>query len=261
MADLELRERERIAALGGVEARAAHLRRRMRAGDLRRIACEQCEGTESWCPSHGKDAGRPCIFTDCSPGICERCDGTGFRPVRAVIELAAYAGDEAAREVMGWPPSDEGHRFGYPCLGELYPPVVGSTNSLSIWVGGLARWGQQAQARAACAAAEVAYRGMPTDAIEGEKFSRLRLLNEKGRARQALTAAKDWLECPCEKHREAWHDASVQPGMPNWAPQPWGSPPRQDVDSRSAIGFAARLAGETVVREAICAALIKWALA
>lgn len=112
---------------------------------------------------------------------------------------------------------------------------------LADWVHGLARWGQHVMVRAACAAAWCAYRASTGPAA-------LTAI--------AIHSAEAWLACPCEEHREAWHQSLTLAIWPNgylsWLPAP------DRVDK--AIQDAAEATDEPTVRVAVCETLVPWAL-
>lgn len=262
MADARLRALERAAATGSVEDRAAHLRARARAGELGMVLpCEhagssyggQRIGERSWETPH------PCATS-----------GRVWLP-QGRLELAAYAGDEAARVAVGtcscgcgWPLGTE------TSAGRLGPDLDHSdTRGFLTWARGVGRWGREVQARGELAAGEVAYTAWLASHGLVERDGRIREVDpgdwcsraalnpsapDPRAPRRALDACAAWLECQCEEHLAAWRrHASV--GAPNWTP----TPADQDQVPTS-VELAARLAGEAAVRAAMQAGLRAWAL-
>lgn len=139
---------------------------------------------------------------------------------RRLVALAAYCGDEVAREVAGWVAggngrvyyaSDTGHSAGVEDA--LWLDRLGP-DGLTRWAGRLpayldghprAHWLLVAMGlevgRAVVAAcsqcAETKRRGYPPTACGG-----------CGHARVALDAAQAWLDCPCEGHVDDCDEAS-----------------------------------------------------
>lgn len=83
--------------------------------------CEACGGAGMRTATLGPKAGRADYVA-----ACTRCAGTGS-PLRARVELAAYAGDAAARAALGAPWDGE-HASGLRAL------------TFSDWTRGLSRW-------------------------------------------------------------------------------------------------------------------------
>ncbi len=235
MADLRLRELDRQAAAGDPQARARSLRERMRSGEQSRIPCRNCDGDGSitWEEPEFELQGE----------MCSVCQGTGYRPFREAVELAAYAGDEAARLALGGEvPFDAGNA--------LFNLEWFDKAPLDRWIGHLDRWGQQAQVRSACAAARVAYAVSWQDPLTSELGLFADIL-------RAIEAADAWCGHPCAQHWQALRDVlgigsgQQEDGGPTWA---WLTNPAR------AILDASRVAGEQPVRDAICRALAEWAL-
>lgn len=129
MPDADLRSLERQAVGGDVEAEAALLRARERAGER--------------CPV-------PCRRDLCVRSTCPDCQGIGRAPLRVGLELAAYCGDEASRLVLG---PITCRRSDPECHAEC---EIGAPCPFPAWTQGLACWGRECQVRAAVAAAELA---------------------------------------------------------------------------------------------------------
>lgn len=216
---------------------------------------------------------------------------------RERLELAAYAGHEAARACLVAGPPDKRTASGAPtactaCLAQgVWANYTFDTPGgwhclrhatehpdLALWLAGLSRW-DGALVRAAVAAGWVALMAWRPCPGGGRDFFALDSLCECGygfdahrnpdknprlaRARRALEAAEAWIACPCKEHQSAWElrrlDVGVDMAM-RWVP--WfvaaGAHPEY---ARASIADAARLAGDAPVRAAIQAALIRWALA
>lgn len=209
------------------------------------------------------------------------------------MELAAYCGDEAAREAIG--PRVVKRRNGLTCCcgsdeetaEHGYYGVEGYTHNfthacdyaevecgcdftevdeewwptrppaaLAPWLSGLSRWGPHVLVRAAVAAARVA---LPVwaerECGEGHNPD-LSICQLAQPPLRAIEAAEAWLACPCEEHRWKWADAWA--GGTDWFSAPEWLPGTIQGAGES-IQDAAHLAGEPAVRAAICTALIEWA--
>jgi hypothetical protein len=301
MTDVRLRDAERRALSGSVEDQARALVARLRTAP----GCERCGGTgrlalvpgTSMAMDEDRRTFRPArpgetpygvlredgSAVEARPGYyhrgradtsCPSCVGTGS-PFRARVELAAYAGSEAARLVVPDVPGGFSLANGQRCAHDpglsvdriTYPC---STRGCSTrWLSGLSRWADIGPApgwilvRASVAAARVAPSALRCDdphsnhpdwqAPSGHRAS------ECGRGvdpRRAIEAAEAWLACPCEEHWTARHVAHVEAVHLAWLP-----PPGQDAERhRDAIRHAARLAGEAPVLNAIRSSLIEWSL-
>ncbi len=238
VADLHTRQLERQAAQGGVEERAAVLRRRMRAGDPSPMPCDNKTWHDARC-------------TD--PNPCPTCQGTGFRPFRVSVELAAYCGDEAARDALGGQvPFDAGNA--------LFNLEWFDKAPLTRWAGHLDHWGKQAQVRAAVAAARAAaHKEDVEDDPTGVDWG-------YGGRWDAIESAEAWLKYP-----EGWEWGGLHP--PDYDGLDWWyylrlllwdlrtGPQQVEQVCRFLIDGAAEYAGEQPVREAVCSALISWSLA
>jgi hypothetical protein len=191
-------------------------------------------------------------------GQCSLCAGTGS-PFRARVELAAYAGSEAARAAVGAPilvapalpplpcPGSEGSWHaaphgacfcGYGYDAHVNPdknPRLARELGLGAFLRGLSLWADVGPApgwvlvRAAVAAARVALPEWEIQNVDEfdyqEPGGAWRSASVVGDApRRAIEAAEAWLACPCEEHLGAWHDACVaQDGnalVPVWVPYP-----------------------------------------
>lgn len=214
------------------------------------------------------------------------------------LELAAYCGDEAAREIA--PLSGIKHpakRYEDRCeacddlgaqtvmvngVAALDPcPCLDPSNwRFVLWLDGIARWGSRVLVRASVAAARTAY---PRWIAHEETQTRMLSIRPgetapEAAARQwredtirplgALDAAEMWLRCPCARHEDEWLAASHAVHLETvpwshrfaWVPTgPWAHDPDHG-HNREAPQHAARIAGEQAVREAICEALTSWAL-
>ena len=217
---------------------------------------------------------------------------------RAHVELAAYCGHEGARlvtpekpwELCDSPPLDtwlkglrstakilpdvqgkgeECYELGQdplrhspvcePHMASLLCPICNGTGHVPYTVPAE----RYVMALAAVAAARVAWQaqcrcGPPGqgDTLSAEHYEPCQL------ARNAFSAAEAWLACPCEERLIPWATTMTH-RVPLWVP----FPPHHDYernglahDYQDCVSIAARLAGEQPVREAICSALIEWAL-
>jgi hypothetical protein len=233
VADALLRDLQREAQRDP-SARVAYLRARLRADER----CGECSGRGRWLGPERQTVG----YVE-----CVACAGTGLLWLPR-IELAAYVGDQAARDTI--------------------EPMRGAwvRNKLPEWARGLARWGRMVCVRAAVAGARVALpeseRGLvhrDGSPICGDEYYL--------RPRRAIEAAEAWTVCPCEKHaREAWAAQFDRTALPPWASTPaymaasdsgnpdWGS------GAAGALEDAARLAGEDRVRAAVLSEVAPFAL-
>lgn len=268
MSDLRLRQAQRAAACGGVEERAAWLRERVRAGERGVVPCgDGCEGGHvtlrqiarhefkvSFTPIGDQSPLAPGVtrLDQDAEYLCPACEGTGFAPFGVAVELAAYAGDEAAQKALGHGPAQQ---------------MLARTTPLDVLLRNLARY-PGAAARAAVAAARVALevwekgdsgQGRCTEQPFGRECACGWHL-----PRRAIEAAEAWLADPSDAHE----DAALR--LVNAAPDPWASmlllfgkwePDSSARDARRAVSGFAEIAGEAAVRSSICEALIEWALA
>jgi len=259
MSDIKLQSLKRQAATGDLEARVRLLRERVRAGERSGLRCEECGG-----------AGRPwagSLVRFRSP--CESCDGTGYRPLRDGIELAAYLGDERARVSVSWlcvecrANLDEAglHKVKVmPCSG----------HNLTSWLKGLIRWGQETLVRAAVAAAREALGAWETRCEEAPSGGG-RLWHQGHGPRQidvrplrAIEVVEAYIVDSSEENQRAWKalwKALMTGDMPTFVPCPEGG----NLDRTSwswslSIEAAAHLTSESRVRSAIQRELVPWAL-
>lgn len=186
---------------------------------------------------------------------------------RERVELAAYCGSEAARPVVG----DGPHEWAVASSGYSWFLSAIDCAPLAILLRGLERWGHLVMVRAAREAAKVALEAhckrhcgaQAPPRVAGNGGHRADCV-EVARAIEAVGA---WLDCPCEEHRDACAaPRSYLTPSPFWhlvyLVTEW-----QDGASRAAKasgvcaveGFAS-IAGEPTVRQAICTALVAWAL-
>jgi len=184
---------------------------------------------------------------------------------RAAVELAAYCGDEVAREVVGKQPWTVLHQF---TPDRDFWKFMDSfrEKDFARWLSGLSRW-PGAEVRAAVAAGwcalEVWEHSMGWRYIAGygwEPFGGPTLCAgyEARRPRRALTLAQAYADDPTEANREAW-ESLRDITLPLWVPM--ASDIEDSQESLVGIDAAANLAGKATVREAICEALIEWVLA
>ena len=164
------------------------------------------------------------------------------------LELAAYCGHAGAREALGVYPC--GCPLGTDnlsaCLGTPLAPLA----NLDAWLRGLGRW-PGALLRAAVAAAWAVH-ACGFGCMGGSAEHR------------AIEAAEAWLADPSELRLGAAHEACAGIGA-NWCYFAPLLPPPCGLDATfgatpGPILSAAGEAGEQPVREAVCAALIEWAL-
>lgn len=168
---------------------------------------------------------------------------------RERVEIAAYAGDEAARLAVPHLVLDRGVTW-----------ADVDAQRLTDWVRGLSRWGSEVLVRAAVAAAKAAY-------------ARWALGAHAYRAFHAIDAAEAWLACPCEEHRVLC-DGENNGGVA--ADAPWAGamlmavlvaamPPDGDHVGHvrsyvlDAVMHASPVAGEAAACKAIRSSLVAWA--
>ena len=247
MTDARLRELERAAMAGDAEAGARLLRARERAGERSGIRCIEVDND----PLHHVRMHGMVSRRDLDCGLC---GGTGYRPLRHGIELAAYCKDDAARLVIG-----------ESCSCGIGPSVNATTMCLdepggfSEWLKGLSRWGREAQVRAAVAVARAAqveqcYERNPT-------CTRTRCTP----ILHVIEAIEAFVEDPCEEHHWNMDRWSKQVSIPEWL---WNAIQTAICEhSDRATGHDHLIAcvrdsrlTESRTRAAICAALIPWAL-
>lgn len=238
MTDQALQELRRAAKASpwDLHSQVKLLRARMRVGE----ACEGACSPVSDMPIHN---GTPV-------SACPRCAGLALRER---IELAAYAGSEAARLLWcEWDRSMPNHDAGKVPFA-LYRARKGLPLKFNLWLQGLTRWGQHVQIRAAVAAARCALPVASLGVFQNQS------------AVGAIEATAVWLACPCEEHYQACAAASAtlwsaQVGLPpTWAYVAVNSVDSADQAAR-AIQAAAQLVPEPTLRAAICEALVSWAL-
>lgn len=251
MSDVSLRRAERLAVMGSTEERARALVARMRVAP----GCEKCRGEGLVVTDIGP--------TRSMPLDCRACAGTGS-PLRARVELAAYCGDEAARQAVE---VREQHGWEVPAAGGGW--VSAGRRAFQMWLAGLSRWSDVgpvpgwARRHAALAASRAAW-----PAVHPEVRRPPRVLLD-----DALEAARLAQDSPMrDEAQRAWVEAFVVVSPPHdpleWLVAPEASsPPRWTVRDEVAVawneavpGHAARWAGEQPVRSAICSALSQWAL-
>jgi hypothetical protein len=283
MTDVRLRDAERRALSGSVEDQARALVARLRTAP----GCERCGGTGKagpWDPAW--DA------LDVRRAPCPSCAGTGS-PFRARVELAAYAGSEAARAAC--PDAERPMKASTFAPHERHEAFSGFISGLSRWSdispGGPcapACWGpNEAGERvhadgcrsfvrgwvlilASVAAARVAHKaarraasgpgGQSMSALAAREALRASLRS----AIAAIEAAEKWLACPCEEHERAVVSASGgSPGSritfyegPAILLRSWGIKEQWE----QAVFRASELAGESPVLNAIRSSLIEWSL-
>lgn len=194
---------------------------------------------------------------------------------RERLELAAYCGNAPAR-LTGIPrqakapprnPED-----GCEACSDLGASIVGARDGLPVtvpcpctdplnfplseWVSGLRRWGRDVLIRASLTSAYSAL-------FAEQRRNKGIMLN----GHRLLNACRAWLDDPCERLVMDWHEEWADSPI-GWAPMapllPY-SPPESFAEMRHrwiepAI-CASRVAGESVVREDMQAALVSWALA
>ena len=185
------------------------------------------------------------------------------------LELAAYAGDETARLVLFGSLNPPVHTIPPDLLdvatapfdtvdlatdaaGRLPSPLPRKFD-LARWLRGLSRWGPTVLVRAAEAAGRVAL-----------VVWRLYPMHARESAERALDACAAWLACPCKDHERAWEAACDAVGPALLAELSWLPVPRDVAGcvagwTEDAL-YAADLAGEERVREAVQRALVTWAL-
>jgi hypothetical protein len=235
MSDTRSRALERAAASGSVDDQARALVARLRTAP----GCERCGGTgRVWVHLSRRHFARE--------ETCPPCAGTGS-PFRARVELAAFAGHEAAAATLqpfaddpyvasGAPtacsPCVAGDRRNYTFAGDgswWCLKHAHEHHDLALWLRGLARWSDIGPA--------------PGWALR---------MAAVAAARAALTALR------CDDPHSSHPDWQAPRGHRATA---WLPPPGQDAERhRDAIRHAARLAGESPVLNAIRSSLIEWSL-
>lgn len=187
---------------------------------------------------------------------CGRCAGTGS-PFRALVELAAYCGHEAARLSLPQWRRCAGAGCYLRCAAPTWHHPVDNSGlanahidcvDIGKWVAGLARWGQEIQVRAAVAAARFIHSRAPVD-------------HGGSRALVLLEAAESL-------DHKAWCDAwgALSGGAEwcrQWLPTPYNAMPNvHDMSIRVCAGMSRTesTSGEPAVRSAIQSALVSWAL-
>jgi hypothetical protein len=278
LSDTNIRTLERrYIQTGTTEDKAAYLRVWTRSGE-----CGRCKGDPEY-----QRVFQQSTLADLAtpPDPCPACLGLSRRER---LELAAYCGDEAARETTGWDPARcipppavrsgrwAGHRGPFVGEGVMTSCLLhGDGWSLDSWLAGLAaRWPQGVMVRAAVAAGRVA--------LEVWEPRSCRVCRGRGGApgghghyvnegpRRALEAAEAWLACPCEEH-EPYHEAvdfgDYDDATSTWSTPQWATGACKATWSTNAgnagilgIESAARLTSEAEVRKAICDALIAWSI-
>ena len=231
MGDTRLRSLERAAAAGDVEAQARQLAERVRAGTLTR----------------------------------ER------------LELAAYAGHVAAREALGGSRLVVTGKDGDGLPVDLFEggPSVHRVHFWP-WVEGLERWSRmRAPVVAAVASARLAaardergqhYNDCPDASVPRDRACPLCVADIDSRPRRAVEAAEAWCASPCDRYHVEWVNRVHSPGWtsPKWLPCPpdtglaCATPSSYYEAIRAGIEFCTQ--GIPPVRDAICAALTRWAL-
>lgn len=263
MTDHRSRLLERAARQGlDPASEAAHLAARLRAGTL---TLERLE-LAAYC---GSEAARGALGLGAAGEDCRDCGGTGN-------EHHACCDPECC-------PEGPGDECG-TCVGRGV--VAPEPPALAAWLSGLSRWADVGPVpgwvlvRASVAAARVALPKYMADAhglginahgrlyeIDPGEWTSRAALNEAMlpvvlAPLRAIEAAEAWLDDPTEEHREACR--AVPFSAPSFAAHAahlvgFGYP-HEDVHIRACVEDAARLAGETPVRAAICASLTEWAL-
>lgn len=244
MSDAALRQFSRQAATGDTEARVRLLRARVRAGERSGIQCEECdEGQVAW-PAHLNRPG----WTKACPG----CRGTGYRPLRDGLNLAAYLGDAAIRALIKCP---KPHATAGTAMiyweGFHYEEQFQDHRELSDFASGLTRWGQETCVRAAVAAAREAFKLRQAACMASQNT----LDCSCGEMRRAIDAAEAHIVDQSEENKDAWERATRE-SIPDWMVCSDDS-----VDAvRIRIERAAHLTTEPCVRTAIQRELVPWAL-
>lgn len=182
--------------------------------------------------------------------ILTHCPACAGLTLQQRAGLAAYAGDEASRMVVGAADvvGDRHASKDYKTLDEA---------SLEYWARGLSRWGKTPCVRAAVAAGREALAAWETcphgDPQRCDAFC-------YRNARRALDATQAWLDCPCSRHWDEWFAHVEDLAALEWVVRPGVVPSEWRENARWAIGGAARLTDEAAVRSAIREALVPWAL-
>ncbi len=171
------------------------------------------------------------------------------------LELAAYCGSEPARLALGLGTHDW----------KSDPALHADTATLDHFLRVVARWGGVAICLAATAAADAAYQADEPCSFSGCEGGECRACDF---AWKALEAAWAWIARQTDETEDRFLTASASvhnETVPEshryaWLPTgPWAYDP-QHAHNREAPLHAARIAGEQPVREAIRAALTRWAL-
>lgn len=238
-------------ATGSLEARVRLLRAWGREGRETPLECKWCK------------AASICLGVDaegCVVGC--GCNGTGRAPWSAALELGAYLGDEACRELVGW--CCRLHAK-YASAKTLAPCVTGET-AMHNWLSGLERW--SVTLRAAVAVGWAAWRaqcrcGSPGegDGSSAEHYEPCQL------ARNALGVAQRYLDDPSEANQwslDEWDNSQDHVRMPAWA---WHVVQEAlcehgDAEGHDHFGAVATHCGltDTQIRTTVRNALVPWAL-
>jgi hypothetical protein len=177
---------------------------------------------------------------------CSSCFGTGLQRL-PWVQLAAYLQDEAAREVTNPP-------FPAPAQLSGRPEIVTwrshyDAAPLGAWARGLSRWGREATVRAVLASTRAA---LARNAHAPSGYH----------ATNAIEGLEAWLACPCAQHHRALC-ADAHPGeallVPPWAPCGCTMDRIEPILAADTL-CVSPYSGAGMVREAIRASLLPWAL-
>jgi len=175
------------------------------------------------------------------------------------LELAAYCHHEAAVTALGL-------------------EALGEQRGFRRWANGLSAWGLEAYNRvqiAAAYAALVVWEGGPSTLRAAACLADMREDVLRGSPRQAVGAVEAWLHCPCPKHKEAASTRTLAFGVPRTRTSvaaalrsvvqlAWGVDRDEDSqrieDDEKLLSFAEQATSPDIVRAAVRADLIPWAL-
>ena len=169
-------------------------------------------------------------------------------PFRRAVELLAYVGDPAAREVVDGCPCTRDDPEGLPC----WKPTG---SGFTPWLRGLSAWGSQTMVRAAVAAAEVAQEDYEAGDVGNIDWS-------THPNRVAIEAARAWLADPSEANHRRWVEANMRAAECDWLPTPPAQAPADEYRHLSVQAAAQALGteGPDRVRAAIRRDISQWIL-
>jgi len=195
--DEALRAAERGVRDEGPDACVRLLTTALRAGN--RCEGEFCAAARDDCfVMHRLRGGREITLSGCA-----RCGDMGLAKR---VELAAWCQDVTAMRALGWRIEDQKRTVrgtggipwsGCPCPGSHALECPGRVDHPDRWLTGLREFGKAVEVRAALAVARFAVGTGPED-MGSFTYGALTL---RKLMLDAIKAASDWLECPCDHHK------------------------------------------------------------